>query len=723
MSSVVANPSGVQLPYPSLFNTSLRGQPAYLAKSRPSDYFWKQGTRPIFTLQPEDNWLDSQAPAVSDSEDEITTKPPKPVVKSKKMLRLTRFRQIAFKAFTPKSDGTGQKNNIVTTTEIIQREERIVDVEKVGTNTLKKRATLLNSWKFKSTGTKTQVKKMVAVLKERISASSPAESHPKTWEEFHRYYANEEIDVYNPPLPPMEPEKESDAPSAYESRFFSAPEPPNEQSRQLTLNRLGIFGGQPYDTTEEGLVKWKGRVEAGEKMLAEGTAPLSLESAWERPASSLSNSDNLATASERRSVPPPPETLEQHPVLRKIVNECRKLFNTSLCLLSVLDDTRQIFLAESGLAEVGLADLRDITKDISFCAHTILSGRKGFAVLDAHKDWRFENGPLVQNYKVRFYAGVPLISPNLDKTRESEENACPIGTLCILDFTPREKFSTEDRKRLVYLSEYARREIERWFVRKMDYKMENLSASREDWAHQLRAITNSPTSAEGADSSHESEVLNDTPISQTFSSLPTRSFLRGNSTRSSFSTAPTSPSSYRAPSSVQSPLKASYGGLFEGIDTTLTPKMRKVFDLATTLIGQTLDLSMVLLTAVGPGAGPNGAAQTIIVSGYKIPLPTPVIDAALCFRALRAPQRGLLYQNPTAKECEEAGLQMHTSGAAKPCESALILAIGKESYLESGGFVLSGYTDNRLRVFGAEDVLFMNKFADELSRYTSKIQL
>jgi hypothetical protein len=133
----------------------------------------------------------------------------------------------------------------------------------------------------------------------------------------------------------MEPEKESDAPSAYESRFFSAPEPPNEQSRQLTLNRLGIFGGQPYDTTEEGLVKWKGRVEAGEKMLAEGTAPLSLESAWERPASSLSNSDNLATASERRSVPPPPETLEQHPVLRKIVNECRKLFNTSLCLLSV----------------------------------------------------------------------------------------------------------------------------------------------------------------------------------------------------------------------------------------------------------------------------------------------------------------------------------------------------------------------------------------------------
>jgi hypothetical protein len=139
----------------------------------------------------------------------------------------------------------------------------------------------------------------------------------------------------------MEPEGESDTPSAYKSRFYSAPEPPNEKERQLTLNRLGIFGGKPYDATEEGLLKWKGRVESGEKLLAEGTAPLSLESPWERPTSSLSNGSGVeisgqsAPASGSQSMQSPPETLEQHPVLRKIVNECRKLFNASLCLLSV----------------------------------------------------------------------------------------------------------------------------------------------------------------------------------------------------------------------------------------------------------------------------------------------------------------------------------------------------------------------------------------------------
>jgi hypothetical protein len=163
-----------------------------MAKSRPSDYFWKKGTSA--TLQSDNNWLDCQEPALSDSEDEGTGEQNKRQIKpQKKLIRLTRFRKIAFKAFTPKSDGTGQKNNIVTTTEIIQRQEKIVDFDTIGSNNSKgggKRTTIFNSWKFKSSGTKTQVKKMVAVLKERISASTPAEGHPKTWEEFHRYYAN-----------------------------------------------------------------------------------------------------------------------------------------------------------------------------------------------------------------------------------------------------------------------------------------------------------------------------------------------------------------------------------------------------------------------------------------------------------------------------------------------------------------------------------------------------
>jgi len=740
MSTAVMNPTmGVLLPYSTLYNTSLRGQagPYVVGKSRPSDYFWKKGTATSTSSlkapgSEDDVWLDSHTSAVSDSEDEMAdSKHKKPHnTKSKKTIRLTRIRQIAFKAFTHKSDGTsGHKNNIVTRTEIIQREEKLLDFDSVAAGSLgphqPKRATIFNSWKFKSSGAKTHVKKMVAVLKVRISASSPLETHPKTWDEFHRYYANDQIDVFNPPLPPMQ---EGDTPSAYEARFYSAPVPANEKMRQLTLNRLGVFGSKPYDTSEAGLARWKGRVEAGEKLMTEGSAPLSLESPWERPSSSSSTSvrgveisEKSALASGMQSIPSPPETLEQHPVLRKLVNECRTVFKAAICLLSVLDDTRQIFLAESGLAEVGLAELRDITKDISFCAHTILSGRKGFAVLDSHKDWRFEKGPLVQNLKVRFYAGVPLISPNMDKTQGSEENASPIGTLCIVDFGPRTEFSTEDRKRLVYLSEYARREIEKWFARKMAHKMENLTASHETWTHGLKTIATSPITINGEGDNGESEVLGDETGGQlAVATLPGRSSLfRRLSSYHSLSSLPAGGSVHRGASG-QSVGKTG-PGLFEGVDASMTPKMRKVFNLATTLIGETLDLSMVFLTAVVPSE--NGGAKTLILSGYNTPEPAPVIDGALCLRALRAPQGGLLYQSPTAQEAEEAGLQPRSPGAA-PCASAMLLAVGSEaSSRSSGGFVLSAYTPDRLRVFGPEDVLFMTKFAHELARYTSKIRL
>jgi hypothetical protein len=139
----------------------------------------------------------------------------------------------------------------------------------------------------------------------------------------------------------MAPEIPDGSPSAFESKFYSAPEPANEKMRQLTLNRLGIYGGNPYDTTEEGLAKWKARVEAGEKLMADGKAPSSLDSPWERPTSRCSDDHGVdlleesVIASGMKSVPSPPVTLEQHPVLRKIVNECRQLFSTSICLLSV----------------------------------------------------------------------------------------------------------------------------------------------------------------------------------------------------------------------------------------------------------------------------------------------------------------------------------------------------------------------------------------------------
>jgi len=125
---------------------------------------------------------------------------------------------------------------------------------------------------------------------------------------------------------------------------------------------------------------------------------------------------------------------------------------------------------------------------MSLCGHTILGGRKGLTVLDTRKDWRFENNPTAQSFGPMFYAGVPLMSPNMDGSKEAEKNACPLGALCVASFEPRESFSLEDRKRLVYMSEYARREIASWFARKMEQKQARLLASEDAWTHEVKMV-------------------------------------------------------------------------------------------------------------------------------------------------------------------------------------------------------------------------------------------
>ncbi len=73
-------------------------------------------------------------------------------------------------------------------------------------------------------------------------------------------------------------------------------------------------------------------------------------------------------------------------------------------------------------------DLQEIPRDLGFCSHTILSSEP-LIVSDFTKDERFHEHPLVKEGPcARFYAGAPLITPN----------GMRIGSLCVLDFAPRE---------------------------------------------------------------------------------------------------------------------------------------------------------------------------------------------------------------------------------------------------------------------------------------------
>lgn len=105
----------------------------------------------------------------------------------------------------------------------------------------------------------------------------------------------------------------------------------------------------------------------------------------------------------------------------------KHLFHVPIALVSLVDHQRQWFKSCQGL------DVRETTRDISFCGHAILS-EQPLIVNDTSFDKRFADNPLVTgDPKIRFYAGYPLRAPDGSK----------LGTLCIIDRQPRSLSSEE----------------------------------------------------------------------------------------------------------------------------------------------------------------------------------------------------------------------------------------------------------------------------------------
>lgn len=98
-----------------------------------------------------------------------------------------------------------------------------------------------------------------------------------------------------------------------------------------------------------------------------------------------------------------------------------RVTDSPVSLITMLDKKRNFLKSHYGV------EFNQSPREISFCGHAINAEEEIMIVEDASKDTRFHDNPLVTDGGVRFYAGVPLVTPDAYK----------LGTLCIFDTKPR----------------------------------------------------------------------------------------------------------------------------------------------------------------------------------------------------------------------------------------------------------------------------------------------
>ena len=122
---------------------------------------------------------------------------------------------------------------------------------------------------------------------------------------------------------------------------------------------------------------------------------------------------------------------------------------TPIALVSLIDRDRQWFKARLGL------DISETPRDQAFCAHAILDKRQPLVVMDASREERFRDNPLVTGKPgIRFYVGAPII------TRDGQA----LGTVCAIDREPREQVEPRDLETLQTLAAIAADEMELRFA-------------------------------------------------------------------------------------------------------------------------------------------------------------------------------------------------------------------------------------------------------------------
>lgn len=148
----------------------------------------------------------------------------------------------------------------------------------------------------------------------------------------------------------------------------------------------------------------------------------------ERLKRALTDPERLAALAGTGLLDTPPEA-----VFDRAVALATEILGTPVGLLSIVDDRRQFFKAQSGL-KGPFAEARGTPLSHSFCQY-VVETKEAFAVSDARADPVLKNNPAIRDLEVVSYLGVPVRDPD----------GQVLGAFCAIDDEPRE-WSERDRR-------------------------------------------------------------------------------------------------------------------------------------------------------------------------------------------------------------------------------------------------------------------------------------
>ena len=121
---------------------------------------------------------------------------------------------------------------------------------------------------------------------------------------------------------------------------------------------------------------------------------------------------------------------DKHEALDALAKRAADVFNTSVAVITTIDEDREYFVGQSGKLPNAIIDdtgkLLPMDREHAICNY-VVANEETLVVADIERDPRFADNETIEQWSMRFYAGAPLRAAD----------GLIIGALCILNSEPR----------------------------------------------------------------------------------------------------------------------------------------------------------------------------------------------------------------------------------------------------------------------------------------------